>query len=333
MEEDQEKQKRGDLVHYNESIRYKEIPVPGKKAFPIVLGSTAFGMEELLEKTFEYLEEYCALGGNWIDTARVYGRVLGDSERAIGEWLREKKCRDRMILGTKGGHPPFEDMHAGRLDRESLRFDIEASLENLGVSGMDVYYLHRDDVSRPVGDILETLNAFVEEGKTTIFGASNWTAARIAEANAYARAHGMRGFEANQPMWSLAKCIHEYDDTLVQMDSELWRLHCRENLLCTPFSSQAKGYFMKLADGTLSPKAAARYDGEENRGIYARLCALSEETGYTIGSLQLAYLTCQKFPVFPIVGVSSAAQIRELRAAAEAILSSEQIEWIRRMDA
>lgn len=314
-------------------MRYKKTPVPGKAAFPIILGSTAFGMDELLDKSFEHMDAYRSFGGNWIDTARVYGRMLGDSERAIGAWLRERKCRDEIIIGTKGGHPPFENMHSGRLDRENLRFDMEESLSNLGVSGVDVYYLHRDDVSRPVGDILETLNGFVEEGKTKILGASNWTAARIREANDYARAHGLHGFEANQPMWSLAKCIKEYDDTLVQMDSELWEMHRQENLMCTPFSSQAKGYFMKLANGTLSPKAAERYDGDENRAIYARLCALSEETGLSIASLQLAYLTCQEFPVFPIVGASSAAQIYELRAAAEAILTPAQVTGIRRMDA
>lgn len=119
-------------------------------------------------------------------------------EKAIGEWLRARGCRDQIILATKGAHPPFQDMHAGRLDRASIQSDLAASLEALGVENVDVYYLHRDDESRPVGEILETLNGFVEEGRVKLLGASNWKTARLREANAYAAAHGLKGF-ARQP--------------------------------------------------------------------------------------------------------------------------------------
>ena len=180
----------------------------------------------------------------------------------IGEWLRARGCRDQIILATKGAHPPFQDMHAGRLDRASIQSDLAASLEALGVENVDVYYLHRDDESRPVGEILETLNGFVEEGRVKLLGASNWKTARLREANAYAAAHGLKGFAANQPKWSLARCLLETDDTLVQMDGEMARWHRETGAVCTPYTSQAKGYFMKLQAGTLSEKARERYDAQ-----------------------------------------------------------------------
>ena len=168
---------------------YRTIPGLARKASAIILGSGGLGTGERLEHTFATLDAYVAIGGNWIDAARIYGNPPGDVEKAIGEWLRARRCRDQIILATKGAHPPFQDMHAGRLDRASIRSDLAASLEALDVENVDVYYLHRDDESRPVGEILETLNAFVEEGRVKLLGASNWKTARLREANAVSYTH------------------------------------------------------------------------------------------------------------------------------------------------
>lgn len=311
---------------------YRTIPGLARKASAIILGSGGLGTGEQLEYTFATLDAYLAIGGNWIDAARIYGNSPGDVEKAIGEWLRARGCRDQIILATKGAHPPLQDMHAGRLDRASIRSDLAASLEALGVENVDVYYLHRDDESRPVGEILETLNGFVEEGRVKLLGASNWKTARLREANAYAAAHGLKGFAANQPKWSLARCLLETDDTLVQMDGEMARWHRETGAVCTPYTSQAKGYFMKLQAGTLSEKARERYDAPENRAIYEKLLALSQQTGHSIGALQLAYLTSQPFPTLPIVGVSSLEQVRALEEAGNVALTQAQIDGLRTME-
>ena len=310
---------------------YRTIPGLALPASAIILGSGGFGTGKRLEHTFATLDAYTAIGGNWIDSARIYGNPPGDVEKAIGAWLRARGCRDKIILATKGAHPPFQDMHAGRLDRASLQSDLSASLEALDVKNVDVYYLHRDDEARPVGEILETLNGFVEEGRIKLLGASNWKTARLREANAYAAAHGLKGFAANQPKWSLARCLLEPDDTLVQMDGEMARWHRETGVVCTPYTSQAKGYFMKLQDGTLTGKACERYDAPENRAIYEKLLALSQQTGLSIGALQLAYLTSQPFPTLPIVGVSNLGQVRALEEAGNAALTQAQIDGLRAM--
>ena len=312
-------------------MQYRAIPGLGIKASAIILGSGGFGTGELLERTFAMLDAYTAIGGNWIDAARVYGNPIGDVERAIGEWLRARKCRDSIIVATKGAHPPLSDMHAGRLDRQSITSDLEESLEALDVKTVDVYYLHRDDESRPVGEILETLNGFVEAGQVRLLGASNWKTARLREANAYAAAHGLKGFAANQPKWSLARCLVESDDTLVQMDAEMYRWHRETGVICTPYTSQAKGYFMKLQDGTLSEKARERYDAPENRAISEKLLALSQQTGHSTGALQLAYLTSQPFLTLPIAGASSIEQIRALKEAGDVALTQAQADDLRTM--
>ena len=64
-----------------------------------------FGTMLLTESDEGVLDEYVGLGGNAIDTARVYGD--GDSERALGEWLSQQpsSVRERLVIVSKGAHP------------------------------------------------------------------------------------------------------------------------------------------------------------------------------------------------------------------------------------
>lgn len=308
-------------------MRYRDFL--GRKTSVLCLGTVGLGFDFSQKQSNEILDAFVNLGGNFLDTARVYGDfaggVCGISERAVGNWLAARRNREQIIVGTKGGHPELSAMNVGRLDRENLSDDIRRSLDDLMVDQVDIYWLHRDDVSRPVGEILETLNGFLQAGYTRFIGVSNWTTARIREANAYAAAHGMTGFCANQPQFSLARQEVMTDPTLYQMDREMYEFHVETGMPCVPFSSQAKGFFIKLHDGAeISDGAKRRFDSPGNRAIYARLLALSEETGYSVGALSLAYLTCNRFDIFPIVGVSRLSQVEFLREAGDARISLEQ---------
>lgn len=72
---------------------YRTIPGLARKASAIILGSGGLGTGEQLEYTFATLDAYLAIGGNWIDAARIYGNPPGDVEKAIGEWLRARLPR------------------------------------------------------------------------------------------------------------------------------------------------------------------------------------------------------------------------------------------------
>ncbi|MGI6238550.1 MAG: aldo/keto reductase [Christensenellales bacterium] len=318
-------------------MRYRDFL--GKQASVIVMGSTGLGFDSSQRQANEFLDAYAALGGNFLDTARVYGDFAGGvggiAERAIGNWMAARKNRDALIIGTKGGHPALSAMGVGRLDSESLHSDLSESLDALMTDHVELYWLHRDDVSRPVGGIMETLNGFIEDGRVGAIGASNWSPARIRAANDYAKAHDLVGFCANQPQFSLANQVMVEDATLCQMDKEMYDFHRETGLACIPFSSQAKGFFAKLAQGgvnALSEKAKTRFMTAENMAAYDRLVALSRETGHSVGALALAYLTCQPFDVYPIVGVSSVAQVEALREAGDAVITVEQAMALRSFD-
>lgn len=310
-------------------MRYKDFA--GRSTSVIALGCDTFGSARPEALSFEMMDAYVEMGGNFLDTARLYGSGL--SEKTVGKWVSLRHNRDDLVIGTKGGHPPIGSMHLGRLDRAELEKDMSESLDALQMEGVDIYWLHRDDVSRPVGDILETLNLFVQRGQTKLLGASNWSAVRMAEANAYAAAHGMQGFYADQPQFSLAKQMVVEDPTLVQMDAAHYAFHAETGMPCVSFSSQAKGFFSKWAEGgeeALNDKVRRRFLFPENMEIYEKLCKLSAETGYSVGALSLAYLTSQtKFDTFPIAGASSMKQLEALREAGDAALTPEQVDWLR----
>lgn len=143
----------------------------------IGLGSGNFGGKTAESQAREFMDAYTAMGGNLIDTARVYGDFVtprsGESEKVIGRWLTDRRCRKDIFLSTKGGHPPLHDMHRSRLSREEIRRDMAESLHDLQTDYVDIFWLHRDDESRPVGGIMETLQSLIEDGSARMIGVSN----------------------------------------------------------------------------------------------------------------------------------------------------------------
>ena len=286
----------------------------------------------------ELMDAYVSIGGNFIDTARVYGDFAtprnGESEKIIGRWMAERGNRDRIFLSTKGGHPPFADMHRSRLSPEEIRNDMADSLEDLQTDHVEIYWLHRDDETRPVGGRLETLQGLVEKGFARMAGVSNWKPERIREANAYAESHGLIRLAANQPQFSLARQVSVPDPTTRGMDAGTWKMHAETGMTCCCFTSQAHGYFTRLdrqGEGSLPESLRREFDCPENRATLERIRAVREETGLSVGSIALAWLISQPFPVFPLAGASRTEQVEALREAGDAMLTDRQRELLRSM--
>lgn len=307
-----------------------------KQASVLALGAAEYGGTCPAEKAFDFMDAFVEIGGNFIDTARMYGDFAtpknGESEKVVGLWMEARRNRESIFLSTKGAHPNLRTMHIGRLSREEIRGDMAASLEDLRTDYVDVYWLHRDDVSRPVGDIMETLHSLVEDGSARLIGVSNWSPARIRDANAYAAAHGLTPLVANQPQFSLGQQMIVEDPTLTPMDAETYRMHLETGMICCCFSSQAKGFFTKLdqlgPDG-LPDKARRRFLYPENLAVYERMKVVREQTGLSIGAIAVAWLTSQPFPCFPFVGASKIEHVLALKEAGSAVITPEQRDFLR----
>lgn len=180
-------------------MNYGRLPGVEKPVARVVQGTAMIRSEEE-EKSFALLDEVFERGGTTFDTAHQYGG--GDSERTFGRWVRERDLRDEVVVIGKGAHHNADRKRVTPFD---ITADLLDSLARFGFDHVDLYLLHRDDPSVPVGPIVEVLNEHLSEGRIKAFGGSNWTPRRLKEANEYARENGLVPFVASSPNLSLAE--------------------------------------------------------------------------------------------------------------------------------
>lgn len=315
-------------------MRYALIPGVKREASVICLGTDVMGTALGRDDAFRIMDMYAELGGNFLDTARVYGQNeagVSLSERCVGEWIRSRGMRGHVVLATKGAHYNVKD-HSKRLARADILSDCEASLRDLGVDFIDLYWLHRDDEDRPVEEIVDSLGELRARGWVGALGASNWSARRIAAANEYAARTVQAGFSADQPQWSLARQVVCGDPTLKQMDEELLAFHERTGMPVVPFSSQAKGFYSKLDKGgveALNSKGRERFAFDENIRKLPRVREIAAAHGVSVGAVALGYLTGHAFPAFPIVGISRPEYLDDVRMAGDLKLTPAEVQALK----
>ena len=270
------------------------------------------------------LDAFVDAGGNFFDTAHCYSfwlpRGNGLSEIGIADYLKRRGLTDEVVLATKGGHisaPNYRTVEY-HLSPARISSDIDDSLARLGCSHVELYYLHRDDERVPVGEIIDALNDEIKRGRLRYLGASNWSSERIEAANAYARDNGLTGFAISQPRWSLAQARSE-DPTLVEAETQIdwYREH---NFPLAVYSPTAHGFF----DG----HDTSVYQSAENNARRERAAQLARKYNATPGQIALAYLINQPFAVFPIIGTSKVARLREALKSDELTLTADEIAWL-----
>ncbi len=309
------------------------MPQTDLRVSSLCLGTADYGAGTSEADSFALLDEFIEAGGNFLDTAAIYADWTpagkGSSERTIGKWLQSRL--PQVVIASKGAHPELHSMGVGRMTKNEIAGDIESSLKNLNVETLDLWYLHRDDPSVPVEEVLTMLEELKSAGKLRFYGCSNWRANRIRQAQAAAKTMNATGFVANQPLWSLAKPdLTGGDQTWAPMDDELIALHEETALPAIPYSSQANGYFQKIADDkTLTGALEATYDSElvrsTNRARLSRVESLSRETGLSLTQLVLGFLRGHDFPVVPIIGPRMMEQLRDSLNAGDVKLSADQV--------
>lgn len=297
-------------------------------------GTNMLGWSIDQDRSNAILDTFASLGGNFIDTARSYGDWMPDapkgaSERAVGAWLKGK-TRDEFVIATKGGH---FDMRVGdyrnRINAKDVASDLDESLDHLGVDSIDLYWLHMDNPETPVAELIDFLNDARDAGKIRWFGASNWTDARVLEANDYAKANGKTGFVAVEPFWGLGK---PNEGNAAQQGYQLFfedhggKLKDAD-LAVIPYCGQSRGYFGMLEKGqdAVSEPLKAFYDHPANPQRFEAAKTVAARHGVSVSEVVLAYLVNQPGQVIPIFGASSPARIEESVKAAGLKLSPEEL--------
>jgi len=175
---------------------------------PLALGTMTFGAagwgapDAVSEAIFH---AYVDAGGNFIDTADVYGG--GRSEELLGGYIADRGLRDRLALATKfafhGGEPG--NPNAGGNGRKNIYRALDGSLRRLCTDYVDLYWLHVWDRVTPVEEVLRSLGDLVRAGKVRYFGFSNMPAWYVARAATLAETHAVPGPIALQLEYSLVE--------------------------------------------------------------------------------------------------------------------------------
>jgi aryl-alcohol dehydrogenase-like predicted oxidoreductase len=317
-------------------MRFVTLPGTDLAVSRIALGSSAIGTEVSRPDSFAILDAFVEAGGTFVDTAHVYANwAPGEkhrSEKTIGAWLKATGLRDRIVLATKGGHPDPATPMVSRLSPAEIVGDLDSSLECLGVERVDLYWLHRDQPSRPVGEMLDALHEQVLLGKIRYIGCSNWRPARIREAQAYAAKHGITPFVASQIHWSLAvpnPGVVEWDHAA--MDDEAAAFYASAGLAVVGFTSQARGFFTKAGEGgmaSLRPELRSAFWNPANLARLRRARELASQLGTTVTAVVLAYIASHAFVGIPIIGPVTLEQARDSLRDCDLTLTPEMLRYL-----
>ena len=303
---------------------YLNIPGVSLPVSRLVLGSVNLFVKDQ-EVSDQRLDAWVEFGGNVVDTGRIYGR--GESEQVIGNWLTGRGLRDKFIVLTKGCHPHGETR---RVTKEALATDISESLEALQTDCIDIFLMHRDDESVPVGDIIGWLNEHKDAGTVKALGASNWTQARVEAANDFANGNGLSGFAVvsnyaglattNEPMWW--ECL-EMDE-----DYRKWHIETQTPNVC--WSSLSHGFFSEkqILDDVVHDEIVRTYDNAENWERMHRAAELGRSRNLTATQIACSYVMSQQYPSLAVTSPENVDELRELVDAAEVTLHEDEIDWL-----
>ncbi len=267
-------------------------------------------------------DDFFERGGTCFDTARIYRAGL--CEKMMGSWLRERGVREEIVLLGKGAHTP--NCFPGAIERE-----LEESLERLQTDYLDLYLLHRDNPEVPVGEFVEALDELRKAGRFRAYGVSNWTMARIDEAERYAAARGLPGLCCVSNHFSLARMVEPpWPGCVAATDPGFRNWFQKNRLPLFAWSSQAQGFFAGRASraGGSDEMILRCWGIEENFRRLDRVNTLADRRGLSPASIGLAWVLHQPFPVYPLIGCRTLAETRTSTEALTVELSPDEVTWL-----
>jgi aryl-alcohol dehydrogenase-like predicted oxidoreductase len=283
---------------------------------PLCLGANVFGWYADAEATCEILDAFTAAGGDFVDTAALYGE--GRSETYIGDWLAGRGRRDDVVVATKIGHPSV-----GGLRPATIRAAVEDSLRRLRTDRIDLLYTHVDDETVEVGEIITALDGLVREGKVREIGASNISPERLAASLSFAATEGKAEYVALQPNYSLMS-RDTYEGPLADL-AEQWAI------AVFPYFSLASGFLTGKhrpgvqVDSQRSDRVAGYVDSDRGRKVLAALDAIAAAHGAEQASVALAWLSSRRQVAAPIASARKLEQLPALLAAASLDLTDVEL--------
>jgi aryl-alcohol dehydrogenase-like predicted oxidoreductase len=283
--------------------------------------SFAYGPADETE-SFRALHRYLELGGNFLDTAEIYGPFT--NEELLGRFLREI-ARDRVVIATKFGFRFGADGTRGvDSSPENVRRACDASLKRLGIETIDLFYQHRVDPNVPIEDTVGAMAELVSAGKVRALGLSEAGPETLRRA---AKVHPIAALQSEYSLWSRD----------VETNGVL--AACRElGITFVPYSPLGRGFLtgaiqkpddLDASDWRRTNPRFGEKALQANLKLVEAVKELAAKKGSTPAQLALAWVLAQGNDLIPIPGTKRLRYLEENMGALNVKLAESDLKEIK----
>jgi aryl-alcohol dehydrogenase-like predicted oxidoreductase len=303
----------------------RELGKSGLRVSAVGLG--CMGMSEFYdpklmndEESIRVIHRYLDAGGNFLDTADMYG--VGRNETLVGRAIKGR--RGDVVLATKFGNVRGEngEFLGVRGDPQYVRECCDASLRRLGVDVIDLYYQHRVDPKTPIEDTVGAMADLVKAGKVRHLGLSEAAPATIRRA---VKVHPIAALQTEYSLWS-----REAEADVLPAVRELGIAFVAYSPLGRGFLT---GQFKKFEDLPADDyrRNAPRFQGEnfaKNLELVKKIEELAAARGCSASQLALAWVLAQGQDVVPIPGTKRIKYLDDNLGAVKVALTPQELAQI-----
>ncbi|WP_340386604.1 aldo/keto reductase [Paenibacillus sp. FSL E2-0151] len=260
-------------------------------------------------------------GVTMFDTADLYGEYekqrFGGNEKLLGRALQGR--RSKAIVATKFG---ITHTQGPKGDPVYIKKSVDASLYNLGMDYIDLYYQHRPDPNTPIEETVGTLADLVQQGKIRYIGLSEAPVEIIRRAHAV---HPITALQTEYSLWS-----RELEDEIMPVLHEL-------NIGLVPYSPLGRGFLtgqIRSIDDLPEDdyrRHYPRFQGEnfqKNLEVVGLIQEMAKQKGCTVSQLALAWLLGKGEHIVPIPGTRNLERVHENLGALQVSLTDDEMNQI-----
>jgi aryl-alcohol dehydrogenase-like predicted oxidoreductase len=306
----------------------------GLEIAPLAFGGNIFGWTVDEPTSFQLLDGFVEAGFDFIDTADVYskwkpGNEGGESETIIGNWMKQRGNRDKVLIATKVGIELAPDKKG--LSKAYILRAAEDSLRRLQTDYIDLYQSHRDDTETPLEETLEAYDQLIRQGKVRAIGASNYAGERLIEARKVSEEKGLPTYESLQPLYNL------YDRA--DYEQNLEPVVLEQGIGVIPYFALASGFltgkYRSEEDLTKSNRGPGvkKYLNERGFRILDALDQVAAQLHSTPARVALAWLIARPSITAPIASATNLDQLHDLVEATKLQLDPAAIKILNQASA
>ena len=330
-------------------MKYKQLGTTNINVSVICLGTMTFGEQNTQQEGFDQMDYAHERGVNFFDTAELYAvmprkETYGKTEEIIGNWFKEKKNREKIILASKISGNGISWIREGnknlKFDKKNIDIAIDSSLKRLQTDYIDLYQLHWPERKVPkfgkldfeydpydnewtqILDVLEALDKHVKSGKIRYVGLSNETPWGVMKFLQSAKENNLPRMMSIQNVYNLVNRVFDIANSEVAI---------RENCGLLAYSPLAGGRLSgkyinntpKDARYTIWPKNFDRHHTQRGEIAISKYVELAKKHNIAPSTFANAYVNNRSFVTSNIIGATTMGQLKENIDSIDIILSNE----------